>query len=183
MFNYDFYFTRADAITNREGRLTAQQENLVESIYQFRQRGARQTIIAFFILFLILMVIGGGIELSQWDSTFSDFVREVSPVFLIAIVMFTSMLTIGTLNHFFVSQDAKHRRISMAEGKARIFSGLIYGRYMRHQLVLSRGFFRRAIFRFGSEKPLWQFETGKHYRVYYIKFYPLPIILSAEEIA
>ena len=36
--------------------------------------------------------------------------------------------------------------------------------------------------RFGSERPLWQFETGKYYRVYYIKFYPLPIILSAEEI-
>jgi ABC-type uncharacterized transport system fused permease/ATPase subunit len=182
MFNYDFYFTRADANANREGRLTAQQESLVESIYQFRQRGARQTVIAFIVLFVVMMVTGAGIELSKWEGTLTDFVREMSPIFLMMAGIFAAMLTISAISGVLVAQDAKNRRISVAEGKARIFSGLIYGRYMRHQLVLSRGFFRRAIFRFGSEKPLWQFETGKHYRVYYIKFYPLPIILSAEEI-
>jgi hypothetical protein len=33
-----------------------------------------------------------------------------------------------------------------------------------------------------SETAVRQFESGKRYRVYYIKFYPLPIVLSAEEI-
>src|SRR5688572_20293838 len=98
MFNYDFYFTRADAIANREGRLTAQQENLVESIYQFRQRGARQTVIAFMVLFVVMMVVGAGIELSKWQGTFTGFVREMSPIFLMMAGIFAVMLTISAIS-------------------------------------------------------------------------------------
>jgi hypothetical protein len=182
MYSHDFYFTIRDVQANRQGKLTANQENLVESIYQFRQRGVRQTVIAFIILFVVMMVVGAGIELSKWEGTFNEFVNEMGPIFLMFSGIFAAMLTISAISGVLVAQDTKHRRISVAEGRATLFSGMIYGRYMRYQLILSRGFFKTATFRFASEKPLRQFIEGRRYRVYYIKFYPLPIILSAEEL-
>jgi hypothetical protein len=182
MYSSEFYFTPADVSANRQGQLTAEQENLVASIHQFRQRGTRRTVIAFIVFFFVLMVIGAGIELSKWDGTLSDFGREMGPIFLMIAGIFAAILTIGAISSLIVAQDAKRRRVSVAEGKARIFSGIVYGRYMRHQLILTQGMLPRTTFRFAAEPPLRQFKEGTRYRVYYIKFYPLPIILSAEEL-
>jgi hypothetical protein len=185
VYSADFHFTKQDAYANRFGKLTPQQEAVVMSIYQSRQRGAKQTVIPFIVFFFVLIILGVGVEFNQWEGTVSAFVQTTSPILLLVIVCFSAMLLVAGITTVLFSWDVRQRRISTVEGKASIYVGQAQSRgsvYMRYELTLKQGFFRSGFFRFNSETGVRQFEDGKQYRLYYIKFYPLPIVLSAEEV-
>jgi ABC-type uncharacterized transport system fused permease/ATPase subunit len=185
MYNADFHFTKEEIYANRYGKLTPSQEELINAIYQTRQHGAVQTIAVFIVFFVVLIVMGFGVEFNQWQGTVSDFIDRNAPIFLMVVSIFSLILIVGVISNFLVAQDVRRRRISTAEGKASVFVGQAWSRgnaYMRYELTLKNGFIRTGFFRFMSETAVRQFESGKRYRVYYIKFYPLPIVLSAEEI-
>jgi len=184
MYTADFHFTQDDIYANRYGKLTPEQEKVVAAIYQTRLQGARQTILVFITLFFVLMVFGMGVEFSQWEGAGSllDFLHEQGPIFVMISAGFFVLLLVVSLLSLIIAADAKRRHISTAEGVAQVFIGQSYARgsYMRYELTLKQGLFRTGFFRFMSETALRQFEAGKRYRVYYIKFYPFPILLSAE---
>ena len=184
MYTADFHFSNEDVYANRFGKLTPQQEELVASIYYTRQRGAKQTIVTFIVFFFVLMVLGMGVEFNQREGTVSEFVDQNFPIFLMVIAGFAGLMIIAGLSTVLFSWDVRQRRISTVEGKASVYVGGGYARgaYMRYELTLKKGLFRTGFFRFTSETAVRQFEDGKVYRVYYIKFYPLPIVLSAEEL-
>ncbi len=185
MDSWDFDFKQEDVFANQQGVLSAHQENFVESIYQSRQRGGRQTILAFMVFLPALVIIGIIIEFRNQQDTFSNFLKDTGWVWLMMIGMFSLMLMISAASSVVVSRHARNRRISTTEGTASVYVGETYyrgGKYPRYELTLKKGMFRSRIFRFTSESAVRRFEAGKHYRVYYIKFYPLPIFLSAEEL-
>jgi hypothetical protein len=184
MYAADFHFSTEDVYANRFGKLTPQQEELVASIYSTRQQGAKQTIVTFIVFFFVLMVLGIGIEFNQREGTVSEFVDQNLPIFLMAVAGFTGLLVTAGIGTVLLSWDVRQRRISTVEGKASVYVGETYARgtYMRYELTLKKGIFRTGFLRFTSETAVRQFEDGKVYRVYFIKFYPLPIVLSAEEV-
>jgi hypothetical protein len=180
----DYHFSKDDIYANRSGKLTPEQEDLVASIYQSRQRGANQTIIALIVFFFVLMVLGFGVEFNQWDGTVSEFVAKQSPIFLMVIGGFTGILTFSIIVNYVLGHDMRRRHIQIAEGAASIVVKQEYskGTYTRYELTLKKGLFRSQLFRFSSETALRQFQAGKHYRLYYMQYRPFPIVLSAEEL-
>lgn len=185
METWDFDFKQEDVFANQQGVLSARQETFVDTIYQARQRGARQTLLAFMVFLPALVIFGVIIEYRNQQDTLINFLNDTGWIWVMMIGLFSLMLMISAASSVYVSRNARNRRISIAEGTASVYVGEMqrYGRnYPRYELTLKRGMFRSRIFRFTSESVVRRFEAGKHYRVYYIKFYPLPIILSAEEL-
>ncbi len=180
----NFAYSQADLEANRQGVLTQDQFYVVESVYQARQRGARQTFILFAIWIPLLMIIGGVIEYNQSNKNLSEFLPAALPSLMMiggVMMLVLLMVSVFTMIH---SRDARDKRISVAEGKARVIersANARYSRYMRYELVLQKGVLSKQRFRFANHASVANFEAGKTYRLYYIKYYPFPLLLSAEE--
>lgn len=180
-----FDFNDADLAANRQGELTPQQDMLVESVYQARQKGARQTVIAFLIFFAILLLVGSAIEFSKSGQNVGSFISSTGGIYLFVIILFSIIVLINLLFTWHISQDAKKRHISTVEGVAQPLMAEAHYRgssYMRYELRLKKGRLTRKLFRFPSERSVSHFTERKTYRIYYIGFYPFDIVLSAEEI-
>jgi hypothetical protein len=64
----------------------------------------------------------------------------------------------------------------VAEGEAQVLEKEARNRgssYMRYELRLNN-----RLFRFANHASIAHFEDGQNYRVYYIKYYPFPLMLS-----
>ncbi len=181
----NFAYTHADVEANRQGLLTPDQDYLVDAVYQARQRGARQTYLMFAIWIPVLIIIGIIIEYNQSGKSVADFLPSALPIVVavsggLALLMLMSWI-FTTIN----ARDARNKRISVAEGEAQVIEQEARVRgshYMRYELVLRKGALGKRFFRFANHASIAHFEVGKTYRVYYIKYYPFPLMLSAEEI-
>lgn len=181
----NFAYTQADVEANRQGLLTPDQIYLVEAVYQARQRGARQTYLMFAIWIPVLIIIGIIIEYNQSGKSVTDFLPSTLPIVVavsggLALIMLLSWI-FTTIN----ARDARNKRISVAEGEAKVIEqeARVKGsHYMRYELILRQGAMRKQLFRFANHASIAHFEDGKTYRVYYIKYYPFPLMLSAEEV-
>ena len=173
-------YSEADLEANRQGMLTPDQEYVVEAVYQARQQMARQTYKLFAMWIPLLLIIGMVIEYRQTDKSLSEFLPNALPIMLIvggflALLVFMAWL-FGTI----AARDARGKRISMAEGVAHILEKDARSRgssYVRYELRLNG-----RLFRFANHASIAHFEDAKTYRVYYIKYYPFPLMLSAEEL-
>ncbi len=171
-------YSEADLEANRQGMLTPDQFQIVEAVYQARQRGANQTYKLFAIWIPLLLIVGMVIEYNQSGKSPGAFLPGALPMMLViggfmALLVFVAWL-FGTIN----ARDARDKRISVAEGKAQVLEKEAHSRgssSMRYELRLNG-----RLFRFANHASIAHFEDGKSYRVYYIKYYPFPLMLSAE---
>src|SRR4051812_17341951 len=73
-------YSEADLEANRQGLLTPDQEIIVESVYQTRQRMALQTYRLFAIWIPLLMIVGFIIEYNQSGKSLGDFLPGALPI-------------------------------------------------------------------------------------------------------
>ena len=173
-------YSEADLEANRQGILTEDQFQIIEAVYQERERLARQTYKLFAIWIPLLVIVGFVIEYKQSGKSLSEFLPDALPIVAIigvflALLVFVAWL-FGTIN----ARDVRNKRISVAEGEAHVLEKEARTRqshYMRYELRLNG-----RLFRFANHASIAHFEDGQHYRVYYIKYYPFPLMLSAEMI-
>ncbi len=181
----NFAYSEADLRANRQGMLTQDQFQIVEAVYQARQRGARQTLILFAIWIPLLVIIGGVIEYNQSGKSLGEFLPAALPVLLLIAGVMVVLMLISSAFTAFISRDARDKHISVAEGEAHVVerpANTRYERSMRYELVLRKGSLNKQQFRFANHVSVTHFEDGKSYRIYYIKYYPFPLMLSAEEL-
>lgn len=181
----DFTFTQKELAANRMGNLTPEQEQLVASIVQTRQRDARRTILWMLAFYGVLMVIGLIIEFNNQSENLIAFFQKQGILFLFITLLFLLILAVSYLYSSWIGRDARARRIRTAQGTAHVLmkeaSARRTTRYMRYELRIRQGVFSK-LFRFGNARSLEFFEHGKTYCVYYIDYSPFQIVLSAEKI-
>jgi hypothetical protein len=182
-FMPDLTFTAEDVAANRQGMLTRQQEQTVDNAYQWRRQGRGKTLRFFMWWIPGILIVGFVIEALQSTKPFGEFLSNQLPTiaFVVALLIFLFSLIAGL--DYWLSRDIRQRRISMAEGIAQTAEREMSSRgfsYIEYQLRLKNGFGRGKYFRFANAASLAHFESGKSYRVYYVKFYPFPIVLSFE---
>src|SRR3978361_491031 len=113
-------YSEADLDANRQGILTEDQFQIVEAVYQTRERMARQTYKLFAIWIPLLLIVGMVIEYKQSGKSLGDFLLSALPIVTIigvflALLVFVAWL-FGTIN----ARDARNKRISVAEGEAHV---------------------------------------------------------------
>ncbi len=185
MNTWEFSFTTEDLAANRQGKLSPQQEQLVASLYHARQRTGRLTVIAYFLFFALLIVISAAVEFNESQRTLQEFIFGIGSVFIMVIGVLSIPVAMSSFFNFIAGRETRQRKIRVAEGTAFVYTGETYIRtrkYMLYQLTLKNGRHRTGFFRLKSEAELRHFTTGKNYRLYYMKFHPLPVLLSTEEI-
>lgn len=182
---YNLIFDPEDVYANRDGNLTPRQKKHVDSILHVRRANTRWTVIAFLIF--IPSLIGFGIlnEYQQVEeSSLLAFLQTQLPLVCMLSGLFTITFGGSAIMNYAVSGSARLYRVSEAQGRAHIISitNEWRPRYSRYELHLRQHGLNRSIFRFGDPNALKYFKEGQAYRVYYVEYYPLPIVLSAEEI-
>jgi hypothetical protein len=173
-------YSEADLEANRQGLLTSDQEIIIETVYQARQQMARQTYRLFAIWIPLLMIVGFVIEYNQSGKNLGEFLPGALLIMTLVGAGIGVLVLISWAFGVVNSRDAKDKRMSVAEGKAHVIEKEAKTRgssYMRYELRLGN-----RLFRFANHASIAHFEDGQSYRVYYIKCYPFPLMLSAEEI-
>jgi len=176
----NFAYSEADVEANRQGMLTEDQFMIVESVYQARQQMARQTYKLFAIWIPLLVIVGIVIEYNQSGKSIADFLPSALPIVVLVGAGIGVLVLISWTFTLMNARDARDKRISVAEGEAHVIEKEARTRgstYMRYELRLGN-----RLFRFANHASIAHFEDGKFYRVYYIKYYPFPLMLSAEEV-
>lgn len=171
-------YTEADIEANRQGYLTQDQFEIVEAVYQARQSMARQTYKLFAIWIPLLLIVGIVIEYNQSGKSLGEFLPGALPIIALVGGFLALLMFIAWLFTAMNARDARDKRISVAEGEAHVIEKEARVRassYMRYELRLNG-----RLFRFANHDSIAHFEDGKRYRVHYIKYYPFPLMLSAE---
>ena len=73
-------YSEADLEANRQGMLTEDQGYVVETVYQARQRMARQTYKLFAIWIPLLLIVGFVIEYNQSGKSLGEFLPGALPI-------------------------------------------------------------------------------------------------------
>ena len=165
----------------RAGQLSPRQRDRVDAIHAMRQRGTRWTLIAFIIFIPALFGVGLFNEVRVAGRAA---LQTSLPVLGLLGGIFVIILGLSAFSQVLVSADARQQRITVAEGKAHVINvpSNWQRRYSRYELHLRRRGLNRTVIRFTTAHSLRYFREGRHYRLYYIPYYPLPIPLSAEEV-
>lgn len=177
-------FDAAALAANQQGLLTDSQRQALQAKYQSKQRGGYQVALAFLTFFPCLMFGSMVYQYADSGKSFDDFLATDVRIFGFVMVMLTGLVGFSMVFGFFVSADARRGKLSMIEGRAKPFIGEGYskGRYFRYELTIQHGLFRKRLFRFTNEAPVRAFQADRIYRVYYVKYYPLDVVLSAEPV-
>jgi hypothetical protein len=172
-------YSEADLEANRQGWLTQDQFEIVEAVYQVRRQMARQTYKLFALWIPLLLIVGIVIEYNQSGKSLGEFLPGALPIIALVGGLLALLMLIVWLFTALNARDARDKRISVAEGEAYVTEKEAHtrgaGSYMRYELRLNG-----RLFRFANHESIAHFEGGKRYRVYYIKYYPFPLMLSAE---
>lgn len=174
-------FDERDVQANRQGLLTPEQTQRVEMIYTARQRGARQMFWGLALSIALLIVISGVMALAESGEAFAGIV----PGLILTAGMMAVVVSGVSVFSAVSARDARDKRISTVEGVVKLAErpfNTRYTRSMRYEVRLRKGMFGRHRFRFANRDALRYFEAGETYRLYYIKYYPFPIVLSAERV-
>ena len=166
------HFSLDDLNANRENRLTDHQRLLVRSkqrAYVHNGSIALGVMWAIFVALMIGSVIGQGAK--------PEDMRVLPYVLLAMTIIFALVLLFSRL----YARDLMAGRISSVEGRADPREVQYQSRYSRGISYQLRIGGRR--FLMVSKLELSAFETGARYRVYYIRYAPLHVLLSAEALA
>jgi hypothetical protein len=177
MFARVFDFNENDLQLNQQGIVGESQKQALDS-----SRKARMfSMVAYIVMFVLFLLVCLGIGISLLIN------REGSTTRLaIIFAMMVAMLFVGggSANFYFRSRDVLTRKVSQMEGTAKLYtrqynaalSGLGYTN-------LGTGWFIKLgskEFRLLTAEQYEAFQEGKSYRIYYVKNYPIDVILSAE---
>lgn len=167
-----FGFSPADVISNRHGELTAAQRERLDAKHRDYFRKGNLTILLMWGGFTLLIV--GSLVLQGAPP--QD--MEILPYALLGLTVFFGAAWLIARFH---ARNLTRQRFTFAEGQARTKTRKYY-RYGReiHAYELRIG---RHKFNLLSQDELSAFEDGVTYRVYYVPYAPLHIILSAEALA
>jgi hypothetical protein len=184
-FMPDFIFTPEDVLANREGKLTTSQEQIVKNAYEWRRQGRSKTL-RFFTWWIPILLVGGlFVEAVQSAQPFGDFIADQFPTAVLVLVALLVLLSLFAVFDYWTMRHVRLRRISIAEGLAQTRESEITSRgysYLQYELTLKSRLGKGKRFRFANASSLTHFEAGKRYRLYHIKFYPFPIVLSTEAV-
>jgi hypothetical protein len=173
-------FTLQERDLNRVGKLSPEQKARIENEDRKRRRNAVQTIVLYTLFF-------GGIEVVSYVTQGASRDRTTLPGMLGVFVLVFSLLLVFCLPSFiWFGRDVRREMISVIEGAAdpQIGFTLSPGRRIPYyKLAIHAAQLQRRLFRFTTPRPVKAFQKGERYRVYYIKYYPLDIVLSAEKLA
>lgn len=164
-----FGFSSADLSANRHGELTGAQRARLDAKHRDYFRKGNLTILFMWGGFSLLIV--GSLVLQ--DVPPSD--RAIVPYVLLGMsVFFGAMWLLGR----FHARNLARQRFTFVEGQARTRTR-VYHRYGGETYTYELRI-RRRKFNLLSQDELSAFEDGATYRVYYVPYAPLHIILSAE---
>ncbi|MBL8132845.1 MAG: hypothetical protein JNL42_13380 [Anaerolineae bacterium] len=178
-------FSAEDVAANRAGNFTPRQVELLRDAKERRSRDAVLVGRGFLIFFAAILVVGGIIEFNRQTEPFDVFMARQGPLFLGAALAMLALLGVSAALSAWFSRRLSHPKISRAEGVAETISQAAYARgmrYMRYELILRQGRRTVKLFRLSSPASLSHFQTSVRYRVYYVEFPQLPILLSAEPV-
>src|SRR4051812_7189661 len=80
-------YSEADLEANRQGMLTEDQFQIVEAVYQTRERMARQTYKLFAIWLPLLLIVGMVIEYKQSNKSVGEFLVDALPIVVVVGVV------------------------------------------------------------------------------------------------
>ncbi|MCK6578754.1 MAG: hypothetical protein L6Q98_11670 [Anaerolineae bacterium] len=181
----DVAFTAEDVAANRAGGFTPRQVELLRAAGEQRARDAVLVGRGFLVFFAAILVVGGIIEFTQQSEPFDIFMAHQGPILLGAALVMLALLGVSVALSAWFSRRLSRPKVSRAEGVAETISQAAYARgmrYMRYELILRQGRRTVKLFRLSSPASLSHFQTGVRYRVYYVDFPQLPILLSAEQV-
>lgn len=181
---YDLNFTDADLKANRAGYLTEKQRENVQSMIAMNYRNARYTVLFFAVFVPILMVVGLFIELDKTTEALSEFLPKYAVVALVPIGFTLVVSMIGLIDSRQRSRNAREEIISTVEGPVRLVIApkSFSNRYAAYNLEVRQGRFKKMVFRFSNDRFARYFVDGEEYRVYYIRYAPLHLVLSVERV-
>ncbi len=172
-----FKFTEGDLAMNRQGQIAESQQNALAS----SRRARMVSMIAYLVMLglFLLVCVGVGISLliNQDGST-----TRLAIMFAMAVAML--LVGAGALNYYLRSREVLAGKVSQMEGNAKLFTrqypvsygGLGYSN-------LGTGWFVKLgpkEFRLLTPEQYAAFQEGATYRIYYVKNYPIDVILSVE---
>ena len=164
-------FTSADLRANQQGRLTESQRDLAQSKYRSYVRNGLIALLVMWLIFTALLVGSLIAQGSQPED------MRVLPYVIGAMTAIFVLVGIGSLWH---GRDLRDGRVRSVEGVAKTKVATYQGRYSRstgYELTIGGQKFRLI-----SQMELAAFQNGSHYRVYYIRYAPLHVLLSAESL-
>jgi hypothetical protein len=162
---YQFAFSADNLAANRAGRLTDDQRGRARTLWRETVRRRELDYLAAWVVVSVALL--------GWSALRGEFGLTIALIVGVALVFVTSALL-----RRYNARDLRSGMISAAEGEAamRMYTlGTRAGRVMNYELDIGeRSFFR------DNEAELVAFERGCFYRVYYIRYAPAHMILSAE---
>ena len=183
-------FNDADLKANREGRLSDAQAKRfdaeLDQIQQWSKLGLWVTAGAFALVTI-------GIMINTYTYLGKDLATILSRLasfgFVIVIIVFMAVFLPLVYIHGWSASSFVNEPIRMIQGTAEVVKTHITTRDGKrtpvNKLVLHSNWYTWLTFTFADEDSLRYFESGHHYRIYYLVYYlpwPRPQALSAEEI-
>ncbi len=172
-----FGFSQADLDLNRHGRIAGSQSKKIAS-----SRRARMISMIFYVAVMLLFLLAGvGVAVSMLFNQGDNTMR-------LAIVGGMALATIifggAAINYYLRTRDVLSGRLSQREGVAKLHTRTYRTAYGDlGYTTLGIGWFVKLDgreFRVLSAEEYAGFEEGRKYRIYYVRNYPIDVILSAE---
>jgi hypothetical protein len=170
-------FSLEDLATNRSGLLTERQQQEVAYRQRIYVRHGRFVILIMWVGFTLLIVGSQIVQFLSGSKTLDSFNAEL-PYVGLALLILSGIVGFAFLWSIVSGRDLTNGTISSVEGQARVRVRPIamrYRTYMRCEVKIGRRTFLQA-----DENQFDAFVDGVSYRVFYIRYRPLHVILSAE---
>lgn len=174
---YTLGFTPEDLAANRTGSLSERQRGEVAYYQRIYVRNGRFVMLIMWVGFALLIVGSQVLPLLSGSKTIDSFNAEL-PYVGLALLILSALVGFALLWSVFSGRDLMNRTISSAEGQAQVRVRPIamrYRTYLRCEVKIGGRTFLLA-----DQNQFDAFVDGVSYRVYYIRYRPLHVILSAE---
>jgi hypothetical protein len=167
-------FSDADLLLNQQEKVSESQKLGLNS---FRQ-GRMISLIAFGVMFVVFTLVCVGIGISILVSPDGSVTRLA---ILLAMGFVMLLIAASAVNFFLRSRDVLTGKVSQMQGSAKLYTH----QYRDEYRSLGMGWFvkiDRKEFRLSTAEQYGALEEGATYRIFYVKGYPLDVILSVEAI-
>jgi hypothetical protein len=169
-----FKFSDADLLLNQQ-EIVAESQKLTLKSYR---QGRMISLIAFGVIFVIIAFVCVGVGISMLISPDGS-VTRLAILLAMGFVMF--LIAASSANFFFRSRDILTGKVSQVQGNAKLYTR----QYRDEYRSLGMGWFvklDKKEFGLRTAEQYAALEEGATYRIFYIKGYPLDMLLSVEAI-
>lgn len=170
-------FTPEDLAANRNGRLTERQQQDVAYRQRVYVRNGRIMLLVMWVGFVLLIAGSQVVALLSGSTTMERLTADL-PYLGLAVLILSSLIGFGFLWSVFSGRDLMNGKISSVEGQARVRMRRLPGRYRNYPRCEVK--IGGRTFLLVDQNLFDAFVDGVRYRVFYIRYRPLHVILSAE---